>query len=147
MSAADLNLAGPIRSALIGFAAIADELAEYGGEPAVFTKRPIPGDATYPLILVGPDIAITDEDALNSARPIVVRDVTIFGEQPDQYRIVEAMGYLARGLFHRKRFAVVVPNFHVVEIVAHGPVVAPTDDDNHLARLVSLRFRLEDLAS
>jgi hypothetical protein len=147
VSAADLNLAAPIRSALIGFSAIADKLALYKGEPGVFTRRPTPDGATYPLILVGPDIALTDEDSLKTRRPIVVRDVTVFGEQPDQYREVEALGYLVRGLFHRQRYSVAVPNFKVVEIVAMGPRIAPADDDDHLARLVSLRFRLEDLAT
>ncbi len=145
MSALDLNLAAPLRTALIDFAPVADELAVYQNEPGVFTRRPIPDGATYPLILISPDIAISDEDGLRSRRPVVVRDLTIFGEQPDQYRTVEALGYLVRGLFHRQRRSIVVPNFNVMEIVALGPRIAPTDDDNHLGRLVSLRLRIEAL--
>lgn len=141
-----MNLAGPLRSALVAFDPIATLLAQYKGEPGVFTKRPIPGDATYPLVLVSPDISITDEDALRTSRPIVLRDLTVFGEQPDQYRVVEQIGYLMRGLFHRQRFAISVPSFHVVEIVAMGPRIAPSDDDDHLARVVPLRIRLEALA-
>lgn len=147
MAATDLNLAEPIRSALIGSADISAALAVYLGEPAVFTKRPAPGDAGYPLAMVSPDITLGNEDAVNRLRPIVTRDVSIFGQNPSDYRTVESLGYLVRALFHRKRFAIVVPNFQVVEIVAAGPRIAPADDDDHLCRLVSLRIRLRDLAS
>jgi hypothetical protein len=147
VSADDLNLAAPIRTALIDALSISGELADWRGEPAVFTRRPIPGDATYPLIIVSPDIAVTDEDALKTRRPIVLRDVTIYGEQPDQYRTVEALGYRVRLLFHRQRFSIAVPGYHVVDIRCSGPMVAPADDLDHLARLVTLRVRLEDLAT
>lgn len=142
-----LNVAGPLRTALIDSDPIATRLEQYEGEPAVFTRRPVPDGATYPLIVVSPDIAISDEDGLKSRRPVVLRDLVAYGEQPDQYRVVEELGYLIRALFHRQKFSVIVPGYRVVDIVARGPQIAPTDDERHLARIVALRIRLQDLAT
>lgn len=146
MSALDLNLAGPIREALMGSGPIVALLGAWQSEASIHTRRPVPDGAGYPMSIVNPDVSIGDMDGLTSRRPLVTRDVAFYGQQPDQYRAVESLGYLARELFHRKRFALVVPNFHVIQIVATGPFVAPTDDDKTVGRMVSLAIQLEALA-
>lgn len=141
----DLNLAAPLRLALIDSAEIADLIAAYELYPAVFTRRPTPPDAAFPLIIINPDASIGDQDALNSARPVVRRDVAVYGKQPDDYRAVDQCGYLIRRLFHRKRFAIAVPGFHVIDIVAAGPMVGPVDGPEYVARVVPLTIRLQAL--
>lgn len=147
MTALALNLAGPIREALVSDPTISAYLTLWDGEPAVFARRPVPDGAQYPFIAISPDVSITDQDALVSRRPVILRDVTVYGENPDQYRDTEDCAYLVRAFFHRQRFAISVPGYSVTEIVASGPIPAPVDDERHVARVVTLRLRLLDLAS
>lgn len=148
MIADDLNLGPPIRTALIGAEPIASDLSEWQGEPAVFTRRPVPPNAADPMIIVNPDSAVTDEDGLTSERPVVVRDIAIYGKKgppgdpSDQTRIVERLGFRVRRLFHRQKFALVVPGYSVIDIVAAGPIPAPVDDEATVGRIVSLTVRL-----
>ncbi len=111
------------------------------------TRRPIPSESGNPTIVIGPNAGLSDRDGLTSRRPLVVRDVSIYGQQPDHYRDVEALGYITRALFHRKRFAISVPGFQVIEITARGPTPGPTDDATDVCRYVSLTIALRDLSS
>lgn len=150
---AALNLAGPIRMALIGNAAIAALLSTWEGEPAVFTRRPVPGDSDLPVGIVNPDMPITDEDMLNTEIAVIARDVAFYGQQADpgssadMLRKVESLAYLTRRLFHRQKNAITPPasppTFHVLDCVARGPFVAPVDDDQHVGRVVRLTFRVQ----
>ena len=137
-----LDLAPALRDALIDAPTIYPSLASWQGEPAVHTRRPVPPDSGYPMIVVSPDVAITDEDGLNSDRPVVVRDILIYGQQPAHYRTVESLGYAVRGLFHRARNSLSPAGYHVIDVRAQGPFPAPTDDENTVARAVSLTIRL-----
>lgn len=137
-----LDLGAPIRTALLAEPTIEGLLAEYQSVAGVFTKRPIPDGALYPLIIVNPDVSVTDFDGLTSDRPTVVKDIVVYGRQPDDYRVVESIGYSIRELFHRERFSITVPGFDVVLITASGPRSAPTDDDSTVARVVTLTIQL-----
>ncbi len=145
-----LDLAGPLRTAVIEATAISEQLSTWEGEPAVFTRRPAPADATYPLAQISPDVAIGDQDGLKSRRPVVMRDLAFYGRlgKPgsDQLRVVEDMAYLARDLFHRQRLAITVPGYDVIDIVAGGPVEGPTDNMNLVGRVVTLTIRLRSVA-
>ena len=130
---------GPaIRTALINEVAISGLLATWKGEPAIFTRRPTPSDTGFPAILIAPDVAVTNFDAVNKLRVSILKDIIVYGDQPDDYRAVETMGSLIKDLFHRKRFSIDVSGYHVIQIVAGGPSVAPTDDDKQVARVVTL---------
>jgi hypothetical protein len=137
-----LNLAGPIRDALLGNAQIAAFPGEWGNEPAIATRRPVPANYPPRIILINPDAAVGDFDGLTSDRPIIVKDIAIYGDQPKDYRDVEACGYQVRDLFHRQRFSIVPVGFQVVDIVASGPFPAPVDDEKTVGRIVSLTIRL-----
>lgn len=129
-------------------AAIIAQLDTYQGAPAVFAYRPVPQDAGHRIILINPDIAITDGDGLTSDRPVVQRDIAIYGRKgtpgdaADDSPIIEALGYQVRDLFHRQKFAVQPSGYSVIEIIATGPVPAPVDDDGEIGRLVGLTIRL-----
>lgn len=142
-----LDLAAPIRTALVDDDGIAGMLAQWAGEPGVHTRRPAPADAGYPLIIVSGNITAGDRDGLRSRRPVITRDVTIYGENPAHYREVEELGVLVHALFHRNRWAISVPGFHVIDIVSSGPMIAPTDDDKTVARVVPLVISLKDLSA
>jgi hypothetical protein len=140
-----LNLSEPIREAVLGDPDITSYLGTYAGEPSVHTRRPVPSEATYPAVVISPDVSLTDFDALNGSRPIAVRDVAVYGQQPGSYRRVEELGYTIRELFHRRKENVVVDGYHVVDLVASGPIVAPTDDEKLVGRVVTLTFRLQKI--
>lgn len=138
------DLATPIYEALIGNSAIAAALAIYQGEPAVFTRRPSPKDATYPMIICAGDVTRTDEDLIVDPMPVILRDISIFGQNDSaaHYRTMEGLGLAVRDLFHRQRQSLLVAGWSIVDIVAHGPIVGPTDDDTTVHRLVTLTVRL-----
>jgi hypothetical protein len=137
-----MNLSASLRNALLDSAGITANLAKWKGEPSVHTRKPVPGDVSTPYISISPDVAIGNEDGLTSMRPVVVRDIAVFGDQPDDYRKVEATAYLIRELFHRKRLSISVPGYHVIDIVCTGPIPGPTDDDSTVSRVVTLTIRL-----
>lgn len=141
-----LDFAPAIYAAITGDATITGLLSEYNTNPAVFTRRPIPADASYPYIVINPDAAINDFDALNSDRPMIIRDIAVYGQQPDDYRVVEQVGYLLRELFHRNRFSLTNADYNIVQITATGPSVAPVDDDHTVGRMVSLNIMTENIS-
>ena len=138
------DLAAPLRSALVGAGAVTALLPVYSGTYPVFTRRPAPADAPFPMILVSPDISMIDRDGVNDQRPIVERDVAVYGENDtaQKYRNVEALAYAVRDLFHRQRAAITVAGWTVVQITARGPHPAPTDDNQAVGRLVVLTIEL-----
>lgn len=147
------NVTVAIRTALIEGAGIGDQLSEFNGEPAIFTRRPIPGNAPVKHCIVNPPTAVGDNDGLNSPRPYVMIDIAFYGKkgQPgssnDQTREVEAMAFASYVLFHRERFSVQPDGFSVTSIVATGPVVAPVDDQATVGRVVTLTIQLRRLGT
>lgn len=127
---------------------IAELLSEWKGEPAVFTRRPVPKDARNVMAIINPPVSILDADALNSHRPVWLGNIAFYGTKSeggsagDQTREVEQAADLTVRLFHRQRFSVRPEGFSVIEVVAGGPVPGPTDDDNEVSRIVNLRIGL-----
>lgn len=138
------DLAAPIRAALVGASGITSLLSAYAGSFPIFTRRPAPADAPYPMIMVSPDISVTDRDGVNDLQPVVQRDVAVYGQNDTaaHYRDVETIAYAVRTLFHRKWRALTVSGWGVVSIVARGPIPAPTDDEKTVGRLVTLEIAL-----
>lgn len=141
MAAPSLEVLVPIRAAIIADAAIVAKLGTYQGAPSVHTRRPVPVDAGYPMVTVGPIITRSDEDGINSFRPVVVIDINVYGEAAAHYRDVEAVADMIYAMFHRQR-AISVAGYSVTQITASGPSPAPADDDTHIGRRISLTLRL-----
>lgn len=139
------DLSEPIRTAIISNVGITALLGQYVGAPAVFTRRPAPAVLTYPAVMISPDVANTDEDGLTDDRPVVVRDITVYGQNdtPEKYRVIEALGYALRQLFHRQKRALQIDGFRVIDLVVSGPIPAPVDDEQTVGRIVTLTVRLE----
>lgn len=144
----DIDLLGPLRSSIMDDPLTIDGLGEWKGEPAVFTRRPVPDDAPMPLILIEAALPISDMDGLNSDRPVAVHDIKIYGQkgapgsEQDQTRTVERLGFALRRLFHRNRFSVQGDGFYAIDVSARGPGVAPTDDEQTVGRYVTVTIRL-----
>lgn len=139
-----MDLAPALRSAILAYAPIASQLAAYENSKAVFTRRPTPDDVDFPLIVVSEDIAIGNTDGVNDLRPVVIRDVSVYGSNADpaQYRVVEQIGYSLRTLFHRHPEVIVLTGWKVVSVVATGPRPAPVDYEQDVGRRVELSIQL-----
>lgn len=115
--------------------------------PSVLTNRPVPPDAAYPLILTADDVTRDDQDLINSPIQVIVRDISIFGQNTttsgvNQTRLVQTIALMVRDLFHRQRGSISVPGWNVLDIIARGPITGPTDDDQSVHRLITLTIRL-----
>lgn len=144
MSLADAVPAG-LRTSLMSDTDVTSALGGYEGEPAIFTRVPVPtidADA-YPMIVIPPAAAVSDEDGLSASHPILVRDLMVYGQQPDHFRVVERLGYMLREKFHRSRFAFAVEDHRLIAVTVQGPAPAPTDDDTTVGRRVTLTIELQ----
>lgn len=140
-------ISAAIRASILADPAIVDLLGVWKGEASIHTRRPVPKDAPYPLVLApSTNAGATNEDGLVSRRPLLVRDVFVYGLQPTDLRTVDAAAELISARFHRKRFALTIPGYHVVDIIADRPRPAPVDNDSQVGRLVQLQLRLKDLS-
>ena len=138
-----MDLSEPLRTAIVDDATIAALLPIYAGSKTVFTRRPVPDNAAFPIVVISPDIAITDQDGIDDNRPVIIRDVAVYGRNDAaSYRAVEAIAYEIRDLFHRRRQSLTVLGWDVVDVVALGPRPAPTDDEQTVGRVVELTVRL-----
>lgn len=126
-----IDLAPAIRASLL---TIAD---------TVYTRRPVPSGATYPMIVVSQDIANVDRDLVSTRIQYVVRDIIVYGQNDTaaHYREVEDLAYQVFDLFHRRPSMISVTGWHIVDVVARGPIAAPTDDNTTVARVVTLSIR------
>ena len=139
-----VDLAIPIRTALIGDSTITNELSAYAGSFPVFTRRPVPKGAKHPILVVSPDIVFGDTDGINDSRPVIMRDVAVYGlnNKAILYQQVETIARAVRTLFHRKAAVLTVVGWNVIDIVTAGPLSSPTDDEQITGRVVSLTVRL-----
>jgi hypothetical protein len=145
-----LDVAPGIRTAILGDSTITGLLSTYLGAASVHTRIPLPAGVSTPYIVIGPDVAVSDYDGLSSDRPLVMRDIFVYGEvgnsRQDDYRDVETIAYALRALFHRNKDAMSVDDYDVVSIVAEGPIVAPSSDEEYTGRIVTLTIRLRSQA-
>jgi hypothetical protein len=138
------DLSAPIFAALTSNTAIAAALPSYAGAKTVFTASPAPADASYPMIVTPNDVTRTDQDFINNPLPVIVRDISIFGQTDTtaHARAVESLALMVRDLFHRQRQSLSVSGWTVLDIVCKGPFPGPVDDDKTIHRIVELTVRL-----
>ena len=153
MSVPDLSV--PYRDAIIAASAITGALPAYLGSYPVFTRVPVPDDAS-PVLLRGPIIVVSaqvqagEEDGVDSQRPVIDRDIMVYGlalpnknDPDDQFRATESVAFAVHALFHRQRRAITVSGWSVTDLTATGPAPAPTDDEQTVGRRVTVRARLD----
>jgi hypothetical protein len=139
-----LDLSTPIRNAIIAETSITSMLDAYKASFPVFTRVPAPDDAPYPMIIAHAQFGGGDEDGVNDLRPIVVRDVSVYGQNDsaEHYRATEALAFNVWELFHRQHNVITVTGWSVTDVRAQLPRPAPTDDEKTVARRVQLTIRL-----
>lgn len=137
-----VDLSQPLYAALTGISDGITGLATYQGAPAVFTRRPVPIDCGFPLIITAGDVTHGDEDFIADEMASIVRDISVYGSKHADYRAVESIALDVRDLFHRNRESLIVSGWHVVDIRCRGPVPTGDDDDQTIGRVVTLQVRL-----
>lgn len=144
-----VDLAAAIREAIVNNSDITADLPAYVGSYPVFTRRPVPSQAPYPLIAISPDVSSADTLRLLAVEtPQIVRDIIIAGNQEtaEVYRTVERIAYNVQALFHRNKRAIDIEGYTVDFINAFGPIIGPTDDDAKVVRIVTLTISLTSTA-
>lgn len=139
-----VDITVPLRTAVLANAGITALLPAYLGSYPVFTRRPVPADAPFPLILISPDVAVADVDGINDFRPTIVRDIIAYSRNDVgvSYRDAFAISQLVKAMFHRQRLSFTPPSpWTVTQIVASGPQSIP-EDDQVTARIVTLTIEL-----
>lgn len=143
-----LDLLPNIRDGIMDASAVIAELAAYKEEPAVFTQRPVPSDATYPVCVISPAVNVGDADALSRQRPVVTHQIAFYGNKgaagtsQNHTRAIDRAAFAARQHFHRNRFSVQLSGYYVIDVQVQGPVPAPVDDENKVGRVITVQVRL-----
>jgi len=138
-----VDLSEPIRNAIIASSEITSLLEPYAGSYPVFTHRPVPADSPRIVIVISQDIASDDQDGLNDFRPVIIRDIIVFGqnEPADRFRKVQQIARYIHSLFHHKRYSINVPGWITVLVQATGPISLPQDDQT-VAEVVTVQVTL-----
>lgn len=139
-----MDLPAAFYDALTSDSTVVAYLGTYLTTPCVFTKVPVPSEASFPMLVVMPPASVNDFDFLNSKHLTIEQDLIAYGEQDSDYRDVEDLAWYLRTLFHRDKDAITVTGWSVLDIVAAGPVPAPVSDENHVARRVGLTITLSE---
>ena len=130
-----------IYDALSADATLIALLAEYRGEPAIFTTDPPPGDATLPYIVTAAEITQAPFDTKTTRGREAWRDVRCYAEADGSAVTVEEIAERVRTLLHRQ--ALVVTGFVWFLAECTGPVVA--DERDAYGRIVTVRTMVEEI--
>lgn len=135
-----MDLTQAIYDRLAGDGTLVGLVADYHGEPAIFTVDPAPGDATLPYIVSAGEYAQTPFEAKNSRGREVFRDVRCYAAATGSAATVEAIAERVRELLHRHALA--IAEHETVVGDCSGPVAA--DEAEAYGRIVSLRLIVEE---
>lgn len=142
MSVPELEILKPLRTAIVNSSDIVGQLGLFNSAPSVHTRRPLPAEAEFPAIAIGPVVFRTNSDGINDYRPTVVIDIAVYGEEEKHYRAVELTAERLYTLFHRQNRSIDVTNYSVTQILAEGPQPAPVDVAGRVGRRVTLMISL-----
>ena len=128
-----------IYDVLVGDATLVALLGTYGGEPAVFTTDPAPGDAVLPYLVTAGDVVDAPADTKTTRGLEVMRDVRCYAAASGSAVTVEAIAERVRTLLHRQSME--IDGFVWVLAECSGPIVA--DEPDAYGRIVTVRMRVE----
>lgn len=132
-------LATAIFSRLSGDATLTAMLGKTATVPSIFTKRPIPTAAGYPLILATTIVADVDQDFVASPMRQISRDIAVYGMLATHFDKVVDAAERVRVLFHRQPLT--FAGWRAVDVIAAGPIDAPAEPQE-IGRIVTLTMRL-----
>ena len=119
---------------------LTDLLNTYGGEPAIFTTEPAPGDAAMPYIVSSGEVAQEPWDTKTTSGRIATRDVRCYTAESGSADVVEAIAERVWDLFHRQ--TIDIDGWTVVIAECSGPVSA--DEQDAYGRIVTIRFTVQE---
>ncbi|WP_427023038.1 tail completion protein gp17 [Aureimonas ureilytica] len=134
-------LADAIYARLAGDALLTASLGTWEGNPSIFTFRPVPDGAEYPIALAAEVVSDVNADAVTARGRQIVRDIAIYGKAESQFDAVEAAAERVRALFHRQPLE--VDGFRVIVVTASGPMSGPAEPDE-IGRIVTLTIRMDE---
>lgn len=134
-------LTAAIYDVLVADATLSVLLASYGGQPAVFTTDPVPGDAVRPYVVTAGDISQAAADTKTSRGREIRRDVRCYDDATGSAIRVEAIAERVRLLLHRQIMA--IPGFVWILAECSGPFQA--DEQDAYGRIVPVRLLVEEL--
>ena len=129
-----------IYDTLAGDGTLTAMLSTYGGEPAIFTTDPAPGDATLPYIVSAGEVAQSAWDTKTTRGRVALRDVRCYTDATGSAMVVETLAERVRALLHRQPLA--ISDFECVVADCSGPVVA--DGQDAYGRIVTVRLTMEE---
>jgi len=144
-----IDFSSSIRTAIITDP-LASDISNFSGSKAVFTRRPAPTGAIYPMVFIGPQVPGTQDDYVNGKlRRTVIYDILTYGKNDEatNYRLVEKIAFAIAKKFARPSpFVLSVPSgYSIVSIVGTTAMPAPTDDLQIVGRMSQLNITIEEL--
>lgn len=128
-----------IYDVLAGDATLTGLLNTYGGQPAVFTTDPAPGDAAMPYIVTAGEVAQEPFDTKTTEGRIATRDVRCYTAESGSAAVVEAIAERVRQLLHRQEISIAGYDWVMAE--CSGPIAA--DEQEAYGRIVTVRMTIE----
>ena len=126
---------------LAGDATLAGLLAEYRGQPAVFTTATAPGDAELPYIVTSGSVAEEPFDTKTSRGRVFTRDVRCYAAASGSARTVRQIAERVRALLHRRTLE--ISGFAWLMAECSGPMAA--DEQDAYGRIVTVRMTVEEI--
>lgn len=144
-----MNLQPAIRSFALADSTFSNFLTVYNGSKALFTRRPVPEDAVYPLAVVSPAITYRESDFVSGTKHFyLTHDFLIFdtNDSSSSYRAVEDAAFRIRNLFHRLDVnSFNTPSgYRLLLCLADYPIPGATDDLIKVSRVVQLTFDITE---
>lgn len=139
-----IDLQPAIRSYILNDQIIASLLPAFEGSKPIFTRRPVPENAPYPMIVISPLVSDNQLDYLQCKRSVITHDIAVYGSNDSSanYRNVETIARRIKTIFHR------MPNYslnmpvgsNLIKTNATAPIPAPIDDETKVGRVVIVNF-------
>lgn len=141
-----IDLQPAIREFILNDVEISSLLPTYSNSKTVFTRRPVPQDATYPMIIISNLVTDLENDYVNCGRRTLTFDISVYGQNDTatNYRNVERISMRLQTIFHRmQKYSLNMPTgSSLINTVALGPLSAPVDDETKIGRVVITNFEI-----
>lgn len=141
-----IDLSVAIRKHLLTIQDFIDIIASYKNSKSVFTYRPVPEDAEYPMSVISTTLGGTDSDYINCFKRNIQYNVILYDKNlsPESYINIERVANSVARSFHRLNPTLLdLTGVNVVSVTASNPFPAPTDDNETIARAITLNFEVK----
>src|SRR6478609_2652960 len=142
-----IDLQPAIREYLLSDSDFSSKLSNYLNSKALFTRRPVPTDAEYPMSIISPIVSDLQNDFVTcGGRRILTYDIVVYSDNDNaaSYRNVEAAAFRLANILHRMpNYSLNLPaSASLIQTTAIGPLPGPTDDIVKVARVVSVNIEI-----